>query len=212
MLLIDPLLCLRINVAASTGSIFANSIKAMATRTGALPNPATQCIAMVGPVKSGWDKDTPSEEWVDPLLSPFETLELGVGWINLSSTSWSQRSRTSSGGECPSGYGISCRVMPAPVRFEPQYVFSSHTRTISVTLYRLHSLMYRCKLADLGVSMMRNCIGLLLRNENDGFAPPMTLELGVWEEEMMAVSLVAFMMEDYFVLKRLAEEFLSSES
>jgi len=38
------------NVAASTGSILANSIRAMATRTGALPSPATQWTAIVGPV------------------------------------------------------------------------------------------------------------------------------------------------------------------
>ena len=46
--LMAPLRCLRISDAASSGSIRANSIKAMATKTGALPNPATQCTGIVG--------------------------------------------------------------------------------------------------------------------------------------------------------------------
>lgn len=45
--LIAPLLFFRIIMTASTASIFSNSIRAMATKTGALPNPATQCTAIV---------------------------------------------------------------------------------------------------------------------------------------------------------------------
>jgi hypothetical protein len=48
------------NVTASTGSIFANSINAIATKTGARPNPATQCTAIVGVVEE--EDATPEEE------------------------------------------------------------------------------------------------------------------------------------------------------